>query len=166
MKQVTIEITDYCPNNCPYCSSDAGINGVKTLTIQQVSLFLCDNEYDRINISGGEPLSHPQFYQILQLCKSKVNRTGFVAVYSNEIDCIMYNANVKYGVRVEANIPTLPNTNTIHVLKVVQQGLEKQRPDIHYSCNWDNKCGDCNNSVLKSDGHISKTPCTKFKNLI
>ena len=161
MKEVTIEITNYCPHSCSYCSSLAGKSGADYLTIEQIKEFLNEEEFDRINISGGEPLAHPNFYNILQLCKSYVEpRTGFVAVYTNEFDCIMYNANIKPGVRVEANLPVLPNTDNIHVLKMVEQGFEKQRPDIHYSCNWNN-CNGCNNKVLKSNNIIAESPCKK-----
>jgi len=164
VREVTIEITDYCPNSCSYCSSNAGPEGEKYLDITNVYLFLKDEIYDRINISGGEPLSHPQFWTIFKLCKKHVTpRTGFVAVYTNAFDCIMFNANVIPGVRVEANIPLLPNTEKVHVLKMVEQGCEAKRPDVHYSCNWNNeKCSSkCEDRVLKPDGTIGGTPCTK-----
>jgi len=164
MKERTIEITNYCPNNCTYCSSNASKDGDLFLSIKQIENFLPDADYDRINISGGEPLAHPDFYKILQLCKSKINRTGFVSVYTNELDCIMYNASLKYGIRVEANLPTLGNTEKIHVLKVIEQGCESKKPDIHYSCNWDlcpTGCEDCKHDVLLPNGETASSPCTK-----
>jgi len=163
MKEVTIEITDYCPNECAYCSSNAGPQGKLSLDMDEIDDFLGDEIYDRINISGGEPLAHPLFYQILKMCKNCVTpRTGFVAVYTNEFDCIMFNANIKAGVRVEANVPLLPNTDEVHVLKMVEQEYEAKRPDIHYSCNWNKEnCGACSNKVLKPDGTIGNNPCTK-----
>jgi len=163
MREVTIEITDYCPNECPYCSSNAGPDGKNFLSIADIHNFLKGNVYDRINISGGEPIAHLHFYDILQMCKAHVTpRTGFVAVYTNEFDCIMFNANIKSGVRVEANVPLLPNTDKVHVLKMVEQGLEAKRPDIHYSCNWKKEeCKGCENKVLKPDGTIGNNPCTK-----
>lgn len=161
MQEITVEITNYCPNNCVYCSSDAGPKGDQYLTLDQIKSFLGDGFYDRINISGGEPLAHPEFYKILQLCKSKLTETGFVAVYTNELDCIMYNASLKYGVRVEANLPVLPDVNKVHILAVTPQGREAKRPDIHYSCNWETKCDNCSNTVLRPDGSVEKTPCTK-----
>ena len=164
MREVTIELTNYCPNECPYCSSNAGPEGSDYLSVETITGFLKDDEYDRINISGGEPLSHPQFYNILQLCKKRVvKRTGFVAVYTNEFDCIMFNANVKSGVRVEANVPLLPNTDIVHVLKMIRQGYEAKRPDVHYSCNWDKECAICAHTVLKPNGEVGNTPCTKNK---
>ena len=71
MAEYTIEITTYCPHNCNYCSTNANINGIH-IDIEKIKQFLKSNKIlatDRINISGGEPLSHPKFYEILQLCK-------------------------------------------------------------------------------------------------
>jgi len=163
MKEITIEITDYCPNECSYCSSFAGPDKSSFLKIEQVEEFLEGQTFDRIDISGGEPLAHPDFYKILQLCKKHVTpRTGFVAVYSNALECVMFNANIIPGIRVEANVPLLPNTETVHVLKMIEQGYEAQRPDIHYSCNWGKEsCDGCTNKVLKPDGTIGNNPCTK-----
>jgi hypothetical protein len=163
MKEITIEITDYCPNECSYCSSNAGPDGKNFLSINQINDFLKDKVYDRINISGGEPLSHPDFYKILKLCKTYVTpRIGFVAVYTNELDCVLFNANIIPGVRVEANVPLLTNTSEVHLLKMVKQGYEAKKPKVHYSCNWDGiNCGGCLNKVLKPDGTIGDNPCTK-----
>ena len=166
MKEITIEITDYCPNICSYCSSNAGPDCKDFLEYDKIVSFFGENIFDRINISGGEPLAHPNFYAILQLCKRHVTpRTGFVAVYTNEFDCIMFNVNIKSGVRVEANVPLLPNTEKVHILKMVEQGLEAKSPDVHYSCNWKSgECGGCENKVLKPDGTIGENPCTKNLN--
>ena len=70
MAEYTIEITQYCLHNCNYCSTNATENGIH-INIEIIKQFLKSNNIlatDRINISGGEPLSHPKFYDILQLC--------------------------------------------------------------------------------------------------
>jgi len=69
MAEYTIEITSYCSHNCSYCSTKATENGVH-IDIETIKQFLNSNKIkatDRINISGGEPLAHPKFYEILQL---------------------------------------------------------------------------------------------------
>ncbi|NIQ50942.1 MAG: radical SAM protein, partial [Hydrotalea flava] len=56
--EVTIEITDYCPHNCDYCSTDAGTPG-RHLDFEEIRKFLNQVQVEhgtikRINISGGE----------------------------------------------------------------------------------------------------------------
>ena len=166
MEEITLEITNFCPNACSYCSSEAGPDKTTYLSIEDIEKFLADKKWDRINISGGEPLAHPNFYKILILAKQHVTeRTGMVAVYTNAIETIMYNANVLPGVRVEANLPVTPNVDKIHILKMIPQGCEAKRPDIHYSNNWTHaNCKNCGHITLRPDGKIATTPCDKWKN--
>ncbi|HDO23619.1 MAG TPA: radical SAM protein [bacterium] len=160
MTEITFEITNYCPSQCSYCSNESGPNEKAKLSFRYIQDLLKGKVYDRINVSGGEPLSHPDFYKILIFCKRHVApRTGFVAVYTNAIECIMYNANILPGVRVEANLPMLPNVNKLHVLKMIPQGSEAKRPDMHYSKNWNDK--NCNHDVVKANGKIGLSPCDK-----
>lgn len=160
VREITIEITDYCPNSCSYCSSNAGPDKSTFLSLDVIKEKLLE-EYDIINISGGEPLAHPQFWAILQFCKSKVSpRSGLVCVYTNALECIRFNANVIPGVRVEANVPLLSNTDEVHILKMINQGCEAKRPNVHFSRNWV-KCVGCSNQTLRPDGSWAKTPCSK-----
>ena len=165
MTELTIEITDYCPNNCSYCSSFSGPEKNTFIDVKKVEEILKDKIWDRINISGGEPLAHPNFYQILILCKRHVtDRTGIVAVYTNALECILYNANILPGIRLEANLPVVPGVEKIHILKMIPQGYERQRPDIHYSKNWDHKdCQNCGHNIVKPDGSIAQSPCNKWR---
>jgi organic radical activating enzyme len=165
MTEITFEITDYCPHNCSYCSSNAGIDGHTYIDPKIIRDILRDKCYDRINISGGEPLAHPHFYHILNICKSRVKpRTGMVCVYTNAIECIVYNANILPGVRVEANLPLTENINKVHILKLVRQGYEAKRPEVHYSHNWDNpQCEKCGHVTVRPNGQVTETPCNKFK---
>jgi hypothetical protein len=164
MTEITFEITDYCPHQCSYCSSNAGPEGNHWLEPFDIATILEDKTYDRINISGGEPLAHPKFYDILLLCKDHItSRTGMVCVYTNAIECIIYNANILPGVRVEGNLPVTENVDKIHILKMVPQGYEARRPDVHYSRNWDNpKCKKCGHVIVRPDGRVTETPCNKF----
>lgn len=75
--EVTLEITDYCPNSCDYCSTNAEPIRKNLVEVEEVKKFLSkiseESEIYRINISGEEPLSHPQFYDILLLCEYHTN---------------------------------------------------------------------------------------------
>ena len=160
MREVTFHITDYCPHKCSYCSGNAGPTNIKHMKLRQISTFLnMESKYDIINISGGEPLAHPDFYKILEICNE---HAGLVVVHTNALRAIMYNANVIDGIRVEANLTVDYDTETIHVLKRIDQGREKTRPQIKYSHNYTNECkGDCGHYVYMPDFTRCNAPCKK-----
>jgi len=160
MKELTLEITNYCPNHCKYCSSTAVDELSKAYWLEACQIFpiLRDGDYDRIIISGGEPLAHPQFYAILLMCYDWAQD---VVVYTNALEHIAYNANVIDGIYLEASITLTPETNKLRVLKRVEQGREATRPEVHLSRNHDADCGDCHHDVLRPDGIMDKSPCKK-----
>jgi organic radical activating enzyme len=160
MTEYTLEITNYCPHECPYCSSCADPSGTDFLSLKQIEKALDGKRYDRINISGGEPLAHPDFYYILQLCKKHASA---VAVYTNALSWICYNATVlQSGVRVDANIPISAGTDTVHILKKISQGRESKRPEVKFSHNWTDECNNCGHKVLRADGKEVPSPCNKY----
>lgn len=164
MREHTFYITDYCPHDCSYCSSRAGKEGKEFLSLSIIMQTLEDEpSFDIINISGGEPLAHPDFYRILELCKNNVKpRNGRVWVYTNAIPGIMFNANVIPEVPVHANLFTADNTEQIHILKPVNQGRQADRPKVSYSCNYDGKCdADCGHQITMPDGSVHSAPCRK-----
>jgi organic radical activating enzyme len=176
--EVTLEITDICPNNCEYCSTNAKLAGYLRLTQAEVNLFLNDitknNEIDRINISGGEPLSHPQFYDIYCLCKSYTNN---VWVYTNALNQIMYNTDVIKEIKVEANVCLVPgkevyipkNADKVHLLQLVPQGRAKDmKPaNIKVSSNLLPKeqdahdCAHCGHVLFQANRKVVESPCKK-----
>ena len=175
--EVTVEITDYCPNNCEYCSTNAGVDKNKMLSTSEVEAFLIDvsktNDINRINISGGEPLANPEFYSILQICKTF---TDNVWIYTNAITQILYNTNIVKEVKVEANACLMPgrevyipeNANKVHLLQLVPQGRAKDMKPakFHVSGNilGQHKCAECKHRLLQADGKIVKAPCEKEYN--
>jgi organic radical activating enzyme len=166
--EYTIEITQYCPHNCNYCSSNASDKG-RHLPFEKIRDFLKNAEpFDRINISGGEPLAHPDFWEILQLCK---NITPNVWVYTNALPNIRYNTSIVKEITVEANVCLVPGedayipktANEVHLLQLVSQGRAKNiKPaNIHVSGNCINQCSECTHIVLQADGKIVSAPCKK-----
>ncbi len=172
--EVTIEITDYCPHNCDYCSTDAGTPG-RHLDFEEIRKFLNQVQVEhgtikRINISGGEPLAHPKFYNILRLCEGY---TLNVWIYTNAIRQIMYNAAVVRDLKVEANVCLVPgrsayipeNADKVHLLQLIPQGRAKNmKPaNFHVSSNISNpeKCKDCKHTLLQANRKIVKAPCKK-----
>jgi len=72
-----LEITDACNLNCPICYSESGTHrATQHRTMEQIEFMLDaivrnEGEPDVVQISGGEPTIHPQFWEILDLAKSK-----------------------------------------------------------------------------------------------
>jgi organic radical activating enzyme len=163
-KEITLEITDYCPHSCTYCSTDAAYyNKAKFISYKEVERALEGPIiWDLIHISGGEPLAHPDFYSILKLCKTRAIR---VIVHTNEITDIAFNPNVIDGIRVEAYLTVPDTTDTIHILKRVRQGREARRPGVTFSSNYydDCSCLECNHTVIRPDGTKAPAPCKKDK---
>ena len=136
-----------------------------------IKQFLYNNKIqstDRINISGGEPLSHPKFYKILQLCKQL---TPDVWVYTNELTQIRYNTSAIKEIQVEANVCLMPgenvyipkNAHKVHLLQFIPTGRGKNIKSIDVKLSGEN-CAECNHKVLQADGKIVDAPCKKDYN--
>ena len=171
--EYTIEITQFCENNCNYCSTNATTEG-KHMSLDSVIDFLLANNIqptDRINISGGEPLAHPYFYEILKACYTL---TTNVWIYTNMIRQIKYNAEIlAEGITVEANLClhenclekpiTVPKGTKVNLLKFVPTGRGKDISgiDVHVSGNMRDECLKCEHKLLQADGKIVQAPCKK-----
>lgn len=70
-----IEVTNQCDLNCPVCYAQAG--GKSTLDIKKISEmmdFYQDSEFGKaeiLQISGGEPTTHPDIIEIIKLARKK-----------------------------------------------------------------------------------------------
>jgi len=176
--EVTIEITQFCESMCPYCSTNASPDG-SHLPISEIERFL-DNlietpnvNIERINISGGEPLSHPDFYRVLKLCNSI---TDEVWVYTNALRRIIYNSDVIDEIHVHANVCVTPGrkiyipekAEQVHILKMIRQGRAKSWPEVNISVSrnfYDPEvCDSCDHLLLQANGKVVKAPCKKEYN--
>jgi len=71
-----LEITDQCNLTCPVCYSDSSPRRTTHRSLAQIEFMLdCivrnEAEPDVVQISGGEPTIHPQFFDVLDLAKSR-----------------------------------------------------------------------------------------------
>jgi len=161
--EATIEITQYCPyGDCDYCSSNAGLEGE----------HLPFGRLDILNVSGGEPMFHPSIGEILWQARIKAKK---VKLYTNMIDCIIYNTDKVKDIEIEANVCMVAGRKRYlpkpiikvktHLLKLVHQGRGKNLPeqDIVVSRNfWDiSHCDECNHILLQADGQVVEAPCKK-----
>jgi uncharacterized radical SAM superfamily Fe-S cluster-containing enzyme len=71
-----VEITDACNLACPVCYAESGPHRATHRTLEQVEFMLdCvvrnEAEPDIVQISGGEPTIHPQFFEILDAARRR-----------------------------------------------------------------------------------------------
>jgi uncharacterized radical SAM superfamily Fe-S cluster-containing enzyme len=70
-----VEITDRCNLTCPTCYAGSSPTYGRHRTLEEVKamldvIVLNEKEPDVVQISGGEPTIHPQFFEILDYAKS------------------------------------------------------------------------------------------------
>ncbi|HXF41273.1 MAG TPA: radical SAM protein [Blastocatellia bacterium] len=71
-----IEITDYCNLKCPICYSESGPSRQQFRSLEQIEFMLDavvrnEGEPDVVQISGGEPTLHPDFFTVLDMAKAR-----------------------------------------------------------------------------------------------
>ncbi len=71
-----IEVTDRCNLACPVCYAESGPNHGRHRTLEEIEAMFDlvvrnEGHPDVIQISGGEPTVHPQFFEILDMAKTK-----------------------------------------------------------------------------------------------
>ena len=79
-----IELTDRCNLSCPICYADSGVEEVSNIsdrprkhrTLEQIEMMLDavvanEGEPQIVQLSGGEPTIHPEFFEVMDLVKSK-----------------------------------------------------------------------------------------------
>ena len=71
-----VEITDRCNLECPICYAGSGPNAGRHRPLEEIERMLdaavtAEGEPDVVQISGGEPTIHPQFFDVLDLAKAR-----------------------------------------------------------------------------------------------
>ncbi len=71
-----IEVTDRCNLSCPVCYSESSPQAGRHRTLDEIAFMLDavtanEGRPDIVQISGGEPTVHPDFFQILDLAKAR-----------------------------------------------------------------------------------------------
>lgn len=71
-----VEINDYCNLQCPICYAESGPNRQQHRSLRQIETMLDavvrnEGEPDVVQISGGEPTLHPDFFAVLDLAKAR-----------------------------------------------------------------------------------------------
>lgn len=71
-----LEITDHCNLTCPICYADSGphrpeFRDLATIDRMLDNIVKSETKPDVVQISGGEPTLHPDFFAILDACKRR-----------------------------------------------------------------------------------------------
>ena len=71
-----IEICDYCNLRCPICYAGSGPERQEFRSLAQIERMLDavvrnEGQPDVVQISGGEPTLHPEFFKILEMAKAR-----------------------------------------------------------------------------------------------
>jgi 7,8-dihydro-6-hydroxymethylpterin dimethyltransferase len=90
-----VEIGDFCNLRCPVCYAGSGPDRQQFRSLQQIEQMLDavvrnEGEPDVVQISGGEPTTHPDFFTVLDMAKARpirhlmVNTNGLKIAESEE----------------------------------------------------------------------------------
>src|SRR3954462_14174393 len=71
-----IEICDYCNLTCPICYAESSPQRQQFRSLQQIEFMLDavvrnEGHPDVVQISGGEPTLHPEFFKVIELAKAR-----------------------------------------------------------------------------------------------
>lgn len=71
-----VEVTDRCNLSCPTCYAESSPGYGRHRTLEEIEAMLDlvvanEGQPDVVQISGGEPTVHPQFFEILDIAKRK-----------------------------------------------------------------------------------------------
>ena len=69
-----IEINDHCNLTCPICYAGSGTEKLRYRSMAEIEKMIAavvhnEGHPDVVQISGGEPTIHPNFFEVLDLCK-------------------------------------------------------------------------------------------------
>ncbi len=71
-----VEVTDHCNLRCPTCFASSGPERQTVRSMEQIEAMLDrvvanEGTAEVVQISGGEPTTHPQFFDILDACRQR-----------------------------------------------------------------------------------------------
>lgn len=71
-----VEINDHCNLRCPICYAESGPDRLSSRTLPEIERMLDavvgnEGEPDVVQISGGEPTIHPQFFDVLDAARRR-----------------------------------------------------------------------------------------------
>lgn len=125
LKDLCFEVIKTCPNNCLFCSSCSSPDATTIIPLdlfkRTIDHFLSIGGIEEISLSGGEPLLHPNIFEMIAYCKEKGIRT------------VLFTSGIKRK-------QTLPEQDKQEIIKQLQEkyqrfieeGLDEEKANILY----------------------------------
>lgn len=114
-----MKITNFCDMNCPMCHEASSINGKHAIQLLSHPIIANLHPYTELAIGGGNPLSHPQLFEFLELLKEKKVIANMTVNYKHFIDNLstvnyLVNNNLIKGIGISSNVI---DENLIYILE-------------------------------------------------
>ena len=96
LNEITIELTQQCPNYCVYCSSFSSPTKRTILSVEKIEEAVSDAVSlgaRTINLSGGEPFMHPDILRIVDF------------IHQHQVSCLIYSSGIVLEKDKPVNIP-------------------------------------------------------------
>lgn len=119
LKDLCFEIIQKCPNNCIFCSSCAGIDKENIISLEMfkktIDYFVSTFGVRELSISGGEPLMHPNLFEMIAYAKR------------NNIKTILFTSGIKKKVHMtKTEIILLENNLRKQYSSYLKEGMERE----------------------------------------
>ena len=124
LQEVCLEITDVCPMECMHCSGSCKLTSENILSLLEVKAIINDfaGMGGRIlEISGGEPLMHPDLFEIVAHAKT------------NQLETILYTSGVTLdidGRRISIRADLAEKLRKLGLDKIIFN-VQGATPEIH-----------------------------------
>jgi len=127
LKNLCIEITNKCMLNCIHCSSKANSKSNDMLLFSDVKNILLDAVSEgvkNLSISGGDPLLHPEFKEIISFAKKlglhiTVYSCGII-YHNNELSSISEDTLLFFKRNINKIVISLHGSNDDTIYKIVK----------------------------------------------
>lgn len=152
LKDLCFEVIQTCPNKCRFCSSNSSQDKQKIIKLEMfkktINHFVNNGGIEEISISGGEPLLHPNIFDMIEFCKS------------NGIRTVLFTS----GIKKASEIP-------VEMIEYIKSKCEHDLQEIEEHEPWNERL---KNNVKryydrclepKPFGAITKQECEKLKKL-
>jgi MoaA/NifB/PqqE/SkfB family radical SAM enzyme len=155
-KELTLEITQKCLNNCIYCSSYSNKDSKHKMQLDKIKSIIDECKelgFTYINLSGGEPFLHKDIIEIVKYISSKGLH---IDIYSSGI--ILDEYNIKSFVSKELLKEIKPYINSI-IFNLQTLDLQKYSKIVNEDHNINMLIWSIQNSIdVKIDTQINFVP--------
>jgi MoaA/NifB/PqqE/SkfB family radical SAM enzyme len=133
LKDLCFEIIQKCPNNCSFCSSCSSLDKENQISFvmfkKVIDYFMSIGGIEEISLSGGEPLLHPDLFEMISYChKYRIRTVLFTSGIKPRVKIDTTNCNLSNGERRIVEMLNKFDFSAIskeEFLKLKESGLDK-----------------------------------------